>query len=135
MVYKRIVIDGGEWQPLRPIMAHKTGKVLTIRFNSDTLVFDSTTSPLQPSYGFHLFDANNAEITINSVSIINKDTVKIVASTNIQDGSKLEYAFAPQVGKGGFGGGAGNLRDNESDVVIYQNTPLHKWCVNFSLSI
>ena len=135
MVYKRVVIDGGEWQPLRPIMTHKTGKVLSVRFNSSTLVFDSTTSPLQPNYGFHLLDANNTEITINSVSIINKDTVKIVANTDIPSGAKLEYAFAPQVGKGGFGGGAGNLRDNESDVVIYQNTPLHKWCVNFSMTI
>ena len=82
-----------------------------------------------------MFDSNGNEITISSVAIINKDTVKIVASTDIQDGSKLEYAFAPQVGKGGFGGGAGNLRDNESNVVVYQNTPLHKWCVNFSMTI
>lgn len=125
--YKRVIIDGGTWKPLVPVEAYRDGTVVLVRFapESGQLVFDTATIAAQASMGFSLADPGGSAITINSVSLLAKDTVKIVAATTLAAGSFVRMGYGSL--------GATNLRDSMGDTIVANmgglNKPLHNWCV------
>jgi hypothetical protein len=135
--YKRVAIDGIAWEPLRPISHTKQGKILTVKFHVPKLplVLDSVLNPLQANYGFTMVDGGGAAIAINSVSLVEPDTVKIVTNVAIPAGALLKYALNAATGKGPFVGGCGNLRDSQGASITFRTYPMHNWCVMFQRAL
>ena len=137
LAYKRIVVDGEDWKPLMPISKTVQGKLALVKFNvpMGRLAIDTTTVTANTNYGFNLFDAGGAEVTITSVEITGPDTVKIVSPVNITAGFKLQYAFYGTGTTGSSNGPRGNLRDTQGDTIVFDptglNFPAHNWCVMF----
>lgn len=131
LAYKRTVIDGEKFMPLRPISLFRQGAICTVRFHVPVgeLVIDIASFGVQTNYGFSMINSVGGAINITSVEVIEKDVVKIVADAPIGAGAKLRYAF----------GAAGNLRDQQGDSIVFDptgiNKPMHNWCVIFEESI
>jgi hypothetical protein len=128
VVFKRALIDGQAWSPVQPLSWTRQGAMALVKFSVPVLplAFDTTTFPAVTAQGFTLTDAAGNPITINSVSLVEPDTVKIVAASTIPSGGKVRYGW-------NYGG---NLRDSmgtrpNMDAGIYITAPLHNWCVAF----
>jgi hypothetical protein len=133
-IEKRIIVDGVDWKPVHIRDWVVDGNILQLRFHVPVLplVFDTATVTDPGNKGFRLFSSAGAEQTINSVSIIRPDTVKIVTANPVAMGMKLTYAINGTPGKSGrTQGSRGCLRDSQGDAIIYQpgglNLPLHNW--------
>lgn len=132
IAYKRTVIDGATWLPLKPIALYKQGAIVNARFHvpKGKLVFDTTTVSAQANNGFSLVDSSGNPLTISSVSITGPDTVRIVAAAAVPAGARLQYARSS---------GAGNLRDTQGLTKIFGgngiNYAMHNWCVAFDKTI
>ena len=145
-IAKRIIVDGVDWQPVRPLSISRAGRILTVKFHvpdSRKLVLDTTRVTLAENYGFNVYTSTaasggNTEIPISSVSVVNSDTVRIVLSSVPLAGAVLRYA-SKGTQQGRLAGIRGNLRDNNGDFVVFNptsaNLPLHNWCVCFEESI
>ena len=127
LVYKRVVIDKVDWKPVSPVSAYRQGNIAMVRLNTPAppLVIDAVSVPAQTNSGFSLVTSANVAITISSITLIEKDLVKIVAATAIPAGAKLRYGF----------GGIGNLRDSQGLTLVFDggglNKPMHNWCCIF----
>lgn len=137
LAYKRIVINGEDWKPLKPISSVRQSNFVEIRFNvpSGKLTFDGTQVAAQTNYGFTLQDQNGNAMTISSVEIIDTDRVRINAGTAIPAGAKVRYAFS-----GDTINGKGNLRDSQGDTITFampvgQPKRMDNWCLIFELVI
>lgn len=136
LAYKRIVIDGEDWSPLRPIASVRQGGIVEVRFHvpKGRLAFDTTTVADQPSKGFQLVDSGGSALTISNVEIVDFDRVRITAAASIPSGAKLRYAW-----QGNTAIGLGNLRDTQGEFIAFDpegvNRPLHNWCVIFERSL
>lgn len=141
LAYKRIVIDGEDWKPLKPTATTKQSNILNISFHvpHGRLVFDTTQVALNTNYGFELVDSVGNPLTISSVSIINPNTVKIVSNAAIPDGAKLRYAWSGAENVGNLTGPRGNLRDTQGDVIVFDkdgiNKRLDNWCLIFETEV
>lgn len=141
LAYKRIVIDGIDWKPLKPISAVRQSSIIELRFNvpSGRLVFDTTQVSANTNMGFELVDSTGAALTISSVAIVDYDRVRIVASAPVPAGAKVRYAWS---GAGNFGpvnGPRGNLRDTQGDDIVFDPNGINKrmdnWCVIFEMGV
>lgn len=136
LAYKRIVIDGEDWSPVRPIASVRQGAIAEVRFHvpKGRLVFDTTTVADQTNKGFQLVDSGGSPLTISNVEIVDFDRVRITAAASIPAGAKLRYAW-----QGNSAIGLGNLRDTQGDTIAFDpdgvNRPLHNWCVIFERSL
>lgn len=135
LAYKRVIIDGEDWQPLKPISTFRQGKVAQVRFHVPygSLHWETDMVALATNYGFELVDSGGAPLAISSVSIINQDTVKIVAANTIPVGAKVRYAWSGAGNVGSQTGPRGNLRDSQGDDLIFDPTGINKPMHNFSL--
>lgn len=143
IAYKRAVIDGAAFSPLRPLSSLRQGKIaqVTMHVPVRPLVFDTTWVAANDNMGFQLFDPLGAAITILNVSISN-NTVKIVAASDIPAGSTLKYALSAGTAGGQLGrlvGPRGNLRDSQGSAIVFDpsgiNKPMHNWCVMFAITL
>lgn len=137
LAYKRIVVNGEDWKPLKPIASVRQNNVAEIRFHvpQGKLTFDTTQVAAQTNYGFALLDQNGAAMTISSVEIIDTDRVRIKASVTIPAGAKVRYAFT-----GDTITGKGNLRDSQGDTITFAipgstAKRMDNWCLIFELAI
>lgn len=137
LAYKRVVINGEDWKPLKPIASVRQSNFVEIRFHvpDGPLVFDTTQVAAQTNYGFGLLDQNGAAMTISSVEIIDTDRVRITASATIPAGAKVRYAFT-----GDATTGKGNLRDSQGDTITFAipgsaAKRMDNWCLIFELTI
>lgn len=141
LAYKRIVIDGEDWQPVRPLSSVKSGKFVNVKFNvpQGRLVLDTTLVSENTNYGFELVTSAGVAIAITEVKIISPDTVKVVSNTAIPVGAKLRYAWSGAENVGRHTGARGNLRDTQGDDIIFDpngiNKAMHNWCVIFELEV
>ena len=137
LAYKRVVIDGVDWKPLKPLSASRIGSVARITFHvpHGRLVLDTNQVAENTNYGFELVDSGGAPLAINSVSIVSPTVVKIVAAGAIPAGAKVRYAWSGVDGVGPASGPRGNLRDTQGDRIRFDptgiNKPMHNWCVIF----
>lgn len=136
LVAKRVVVDGIDWKPVQPLSVKKNGRVVTVRFHvpQGVLVFDTTRVALADNYGFNAYTSGGVELPLTSVSIVNRDTVRIVLPSAPPAGAVLRYA-SKGTQQGRLIGIRGNLRDTQGDQIQHQGLPLHNWCVCFQETI
>ena len=143
LTYKRVVIDGQDWKPLQPESLSRQGDVLTIKMHVPVppLVIDTTWVTQNTDYGFRVFDEDGNQVTISSVEVLNKESIKIV-TTGAPVGKKLnvDYALSTDSPTGETGrnvGARGNIRDSQGDTIVFDptgtNRPLHNWLTMFKI--
>lgn len=131
---------GTKWQPLRPISFEWSGSDLFIKFTGSVLEEDDQglsfeTNAIVPvlNYGFQYLD--DAGRTITSVTIIDKNTVRISLSNLPGANPIIAYAY-----KNGVAGGVsqvagtgerGQLRDNDKTTSKIDGRRLFNYCVTF----
>lgn len=133
-VYRKVILEGKTWEPLRPLSVTRVGAVITVKFHvpSPPLVLDTTLVSDPGKNGFEYFDTV-APPPIQSIVLSGPDTVTItLAAVPTGTNRRLRYAYT---GIAGANGGAktgprGNLRD--SDPTVSRNAEkLFNWCVHF----
>lgn len=123
-VMKRVLSDGARWVPLMPIAITRTGRVIDVQYHVPTgpLVFDEVRALNPGNFGFgYRDDASSA--TVESVSIISADTVRITLDVPPTGTNKLvTYGWA-ETGFGAidgpFGAARGCLRDSHVEPNAY----------------
>ena len=137
LVYKRVVVDKQDWQPLQPVGHAISGNVVDLIFNKTGLVLDTTLVPAQTNYGFSIKDSVGNSVSINSVSVLAPNRVRLTLASNPSPGWTVFYGFNSATGKGAFVGGCGNLRDSQGNQITYAavGKPLHNWSVIFNYII
>jgi len=133
--YKRVVVDGGAWSPLRPTSITRSGNVITAVFQvpAPPLVLDTTRVTNPGNNGFEFTSGEAVPPTITGVSLVGANTVEILLS-NVPTGGneRLRYAYTGIPGNSGgpTTGPRGNLRDSDATASLYGND-LFNWCVHF----
>ena len=130
LAYKKVVVDGKKWVPVKPLSHSVSGNDVTITFNTPAppLAFDTTIVAAQANYGFAAFEVDGTTpIAISQVALSGVDKVVITTATPVPIGGKITYALPP-IGKG-------NLRDSQGNTVIYLGLPMHNWCVLFDMKV
>lgn len=143
VAYKRSIIDGNKFVPLKPIKADYAGNAVYITFNvpEPPLVFDTTQVASATNKGFQIIDASNNEKTITDVEIINPTTVKITCQSAIATTDHIVYGAVGNHGEySPITGQRGNLRDSQGQYIKYDfaggNTlDVNNWCVIFDKTI
>ena len=130
LAYKRSLVDGEAFKPLRPVEIRRQGKIMTVRFNPvGALKNDTTILGAIDDMGFSLVTSAGVAIAIDSARITSRDTVTLLCATAPAAGAKLRYGFSTT------GMGGGNLRDSQGDTMVFDpagtNHPMHNWCVIF----
>jgi hypothetical protein len=137
--YRKVVVEHGTWEPLRPKTVTRTGAVITVRFivPAPPLVLDTTLATNPGNLGFEYADDGPASPTITSIALTAADTVAITLSAEPTSTSRrIRYAYTGILGAhaGLTTGAHGNLRD--SDATPSRNGyPLYDWCVHFDEAV
>lgn len=143
--YQKVVVEGGTFEPLRPIAINRAGNVVTIKFVVPVppMVIDTTRVTNPGNLGFTYADSTSSA-TITNVALAGPDTVTVTLS-NAPTGAtpKLRYALnapVPNACPGPTQGARGNLRDSDGTQGYHRdgaNNPyeLHNWAVHFELDV
>ena len=137
--YRRVVVEHGTWEPLRPKTVTRAGAVITVRFLVPTppLVFDTTLATDPGNLGFEYADDGPTTPAIASVVLAGPDTVTITLSAAPTAANRrIRYATTGVFGaKAGLKTGArGNLRDSDATPSAH-GYPLFDWCVHFDEAV
>jgi hypothetical protein len=137
--YRRVVVEHGTWEPLRPQTVTRAAAVITVRFlvPAPPLVFDTTLATNPGNMGFEYADDGPSTPSIASVAITGADTVAVTLSAEpTASGRRIRYAYTGTLGAhAGLQTGAhGNLHD--SDTTPSRNGyALYDWCVHFDEAV
>lgn len=141
--YKRIFLDGGTWETVRPVSKTIRGASCDVRFRvpHGPLVFDTSAVTNPGNYGFKMVDSGGSALTITAVTLMGPDWVRITCSGTIPTGSKVRYAwgtFSGVTAAGPSTGPRGNLRDSAGGALKVTDPtglvrPLHNWCELFEI--
>lgn len=137
--YRRVVLEKGTWEPLRPIAVTREGAVITVKLlvPSPPLVFDTTLVTDPGHLGFEYTDAAASSPKIKKVELAGDDTVKITLDREpTADDKRIRYAFTGVKGQrsGPETGARGNLRDSDPTKSLH-GYALYNWCVHFEESV
>jgi len=129
-VMKKVLVDKQTWLPLSPKKLTISNDIIIAEFNVpvEPLVIDNTTIGAKTNLGFEYFDNSNSA-SINAVSILNSNTIKITLS-KVPAGVNQRLRY---------GAPSGNIRDsdatpalyNDSNVPIKMGNLLRNWLVTF----
>jgi len=133
--YRRVVLEGRPWEPLRPIATRREGAVITITFAVPVppIVLDTTLVSDPGNYGFEYTDDSASPPSITRVEVTGPDTVAITLSAEpTGQNRRIRYAFTGIRGApaGPTSGPRGNLRDSD-DTRSRTGNRLYNWCVHF----
>jgi hypothetical protein len=134
--YTRIVIEGRQWEPLRPTSATLAGNVITVKYVVPVppLVIDTERVKEAKDLGFELGGEGAPAIT--KVELAGPDTVKITLATDWTSADRrLRYAYTfDGCLAGGHTSARGNIRDSDTtpSQVGYD---LFNWSVHFDLPL
>ena len=137
---RHVFLEGGTWEPLRPVQASRTGDRIRVRFHvpEPPLVFDTTLVSDPGNFGFEFLDDSGATPTIRSVQLLDEDTIEIrLSATPKSTAAKfVAYAFTgiPGNAAGPRTGARGNLRDSDDSRSRHGNK-LYNWCVHFEIPV
>ena len=137
--YRRVVVERGTWEPLRPKSVTRAGPVVTVRFlvPAPPLVLDTTHASDPGNMGFEYADDGPSTPTITGVALTGADTVAITLSAEPTGANRrIRYAYTGIRGApaGLQTGARGNLRD--SDATPSRNGyALFDWCVHFDEAV
>jgi hypothetical protein len=137
--YRRVILEKGVWEPLRPIEISREAAVITVRFAvpSPPLVLDTTLVSDPGHSGFEYTDAAASSPSIKNVELVASDTVRVTLDREPTAGDKrLRYAFTGTKGarSGPETGARGNLRDSDATLSRH-GYPLFNWCVHFEEAV
>jgi hypothetical protein len=144
-VYYEKVIRGNDWQPLQPMSAEQSGRVITVNFHVPVLplVWNNTLpSPNQSALtewrngkGFEV-SASGTRITISSVEILNSSVRITCASDLPASGVKVGYAFTTGGAKRTNGTVRwGLLRDSDPFKGSTTGIAQPNYCVAFEVAV
>ncbi len=133
-VYRRVVLEGRPWEPLRPLSITRAGAVITVKLAVPVppLVLDKTLVSDPGNYGFAYVDAGPTP-AITNVEVTASDTVTItLASAPTAANGRVRYAFTGTAGAnaGPTTGPRGNLRDSDATPSRH-GYKLFNWCIHF----
>ena len=134
-VYRRVILEGKAWEPIRPKTITRSGAVVTVTMYvpAPPLVLDTALITNPGNFGFEW--VSDAPVpTIASVVLTGADTVVITLSAVPGANGRLRYAFTGTSGAlgGPTTGPRGNVRD--SDTTPSRNGyALYNWGVHFDL--
>ena len=129
---------GKKWQPLQVKNIIVQGRIIDIEFNKLGLVLDTTLVTKTHNYGFDIWQGDVLQNIIASVTVIDKNRVRIVLNADLPVDSYLSYARGRNgdpYKSGRIDGARGNLRDSNGDTDNYTDRQgvkyMHNWCVAF----
>ncbi|AKU97734.1 Endo-1,4-beta-xylanase Z precursor [Labilithrix luteola] len=133
--YRRVVLEGRTWEPVRPQRIARSGATIVVTFYvpSPPLVLDTARVSDPGNYGFEYEEAGPHAPTIRNVAVTGPDTVSVTLSAPSTDKSaRLRYAFTgnAHAKAGPRTGPRGNLRDSDT-TPSRSNNELFNWCVHF----
>ena len=138
--YRRVVLEGKAWEPVRPKTVTLAGDTIRVVFHVPTppLVFDTTLVAAAANRGFEYTDDSGAPPAIASVALDGPDavTIKLAAAPSAAAKKRVRYAFTGVAGATGgpTTGARGTLRD--SDATPSRNgSPLWNWAVHFDAPV
>ena len=128
-VYRRVVIDGLDWEPLRPSSIVRSGNTITITFlvPSPPLAIDTTLVEEAPGKGFKYVDDSGDAPAVTNVQVLAPNTVRLTLSSAPTGPGRLRYAYWDQLGQVGP---RGNLRDSDATPSRF-GFKLYNWGVQF----
>ena len=134
-VYRKVVVDGQTWSPLKPNTLTRTDAVITVTFDVPVppLVLDPTLVTNPGNFGFEYWDDSALPPAIAHVEPVGVDRVQITLTAIPTAANKrLRYAYTGVPGNSGgpTTGPRGNLRDSDPTPSLYGKT-LYNWCVHF----
>jgi hypothetical protein len=133
-VYRRVILEGRRWDPVRPISIRRSGAVITARFAvpEPPLVLDEKLVTNPGRLGFELGGEQAPAIADVKVTAPDTVTITLAAAPTGKGGLRLRYAFtgAVHAPAGPASGARGNLRDSDRTPSRH-GYPLHNWCVHF----
>ncbi len=138
-VYRRIVLEGKKWEPLRPVAVTRAADEIRIKFLVPVppLALDTTTVTNPGHFGFEYTDDSATPATITAVTLEGADTVRIkLSSASVGANAQVRYAYTGTVGAraGATTGPRGNLRDSDASKSRLGNA-LQNWAVHFSMPV
>jgi hypothetical protein len=138
-VYRRLVLEGKTWEPLRPKNITRTGAVIRVVFfvPKPPLVLDTSHVSNPGHLGFEYKDDSASPPKIQSVALDGADAVKVtLAAAPTGNKRTLSYAWTGVVGNNGgpTTGPRGNLRDSDATPSRIGYS-LYNWCVHFSQAV
>jgi hypothetical protein len=139
-VYRRVILEGKTWEPVRPKQVALTGDTIAVTFYvpEPPLVLDTTLVTNPGDFGFEYRDDSGAAMpTIAQVTLDGPATIKIKLS-GVPTGQKrvLRYAMkaAATSSAGATSGPRGNLRDSDATPSRY-GYKLYNWGVHFESAL
>jgi hypothetical protein len=132
--YRRVILEGKKWEPVRPKSIVRAGAVVTVEMHvpSPPLVLDTTLVTNPGNFGFEWKD-DAGSMKIVNVEIAGPTTVNItLEKTPTGANQRLRYAFTgtPAAPGGPTTGPRGNLRDSDTTKSLH-DYPLYNWCIHF----
>ena len=136
-VYRRVILEGKPWEPVRPQTVTRAGAVVTVKMYvpATPLVLDTTLVTDPGKFGFEWADDGPATPTVASVALAGPDTVVVTLSAAPTGANpRLRYAYTGIAGAvaGPTTGPRGNLRDSDA-TPSRGSYPLYNWCVHFEV--
>lgn len=134
--YRRVILEGKVWEPVRPKTITRAGAVVTVTMYvpAPPLVIDTTLITDPGHNGFEWADGGGASTpTITKVAVTKPDTVEITLSAApVAANKRLRYAYTgtPGAHAGAVTGARGNLRDSDS-TASRGGYKLYNWAVHF----
>ncbi|MFC1452097.1 hypothetical protein ACFLSJ_01980 [Verrucomicrobiota bacterium] len=133
---KRVLVDGQQWEPLKPVRILQTGTNILVDFHvpAPPLVFDTNSVLFKQNYGFEYSDASGSA-AIADVSLLDADSI-LITLERVPTGAqpRLRYAHTGDedspAGWDESGSARGNLRDSDATPSLYGST-LWNWLVHF----
>lgn len=134
-VYRRLIMEGKGWEPLRPTGVTRKGAVITISFHvpSPPLVLDTQLVSDPGSKGFEYWDSSPVSPLITSVTVDGPTRVRItLAEVPTAKVKRIRYAFSGKPGNnaGPLSGPRGNLRDSDATPSRH-GYKLYNWAIHF----
>lgn len=134
-VYRKVLIDGERWIPVRPLAQSRDGAVITVDFHvpEPPLVFDTEGVSDPGNLGFEYWDDSDAPPSIVNVELSGDAQVQVTLSAEpTADNKRIRYAYTGVFATPGGPntGPRGNLRDSDSTQSRH-DYPLYNWSVHF----
>ena len=118
--YRRVILEGQPWEPVRPKSVTREGATITISFYvpSPPLAFDKELVTDPGHLGFeYVDDGGAASPVVSSVALVRDDTVAVTLSAEpTAPNRRIRYAWTgkPGAASGRTTGPRGNLRDSDT---------------------
>ncbi len=125
--YRRVIIEGGVWEPVHPSGITRDGAVITVTYyvEAPPLVVDTTIVEAQTNYGFTYVkdDEESTVVAITSVEIINDTQIEVTLASDPAGPGFLRYIHATN-------NAIGNIRDSDATPSRFDYL-LYNWGVAF----